>query len=673
MPRKIEVILPLAIRDTYTYFVPEDMPCPPVGFRVAVPLGKKEAVGIVLRHCREDESLAIAEDKLRPITAALDLTPIVTAEQLQLWQWVSEYYMCPIGDVLAAALPAKALDRQYSLAGKHRVKLMHFPDEIKEKCILNNQQSRAKSEIQQSWQKCMTVLLHGVTSSGKTEVYIHLIEDILRKGKQVLYLVPEIALTTQLTDRLQQVFGNKLLIYHSRVTDGQRMETYRQLLQDDCTSGKVIIGARSAVFLPFRNLGLIIMDEEHEPSYKQQEPNPRYHTRSVAMMIAKTAHAKVLLGTATPSVETQYNAETGKYGLVHMKERFQGLQLPKITLIDLQRQYHRKEMYNHFSDPLVTRIREELEKGKQIILFQNRRGYAPYIQCTQCGRVPKCPQCDVALSYHKNIRHTGLHCHYCGVEIPAETICPECGGEMKWHGFGTERIEDEVQELFPSARIARMDLDSTRKKDAYQQIIQRFSAHEVDILIGTQMVTKGLHFDDVSLVAVLNADSLLYQPSFRSYERTYQMLEQVAGRAGRKGEQGEVIIQTFDPTHPVFGYVCHHDGDSLYQWQKAERQQFCYPPFYHLIHLTLRHRDEQRLSAAASLVQERLRMVFGARCSAVITPGISRIQNLFLRCIQLRIEPTASLQQAKRMLLSNTEEVLAPFKNIQTLWDVDPM
>jgi len=649
------------------------MPCPPVGFRVAVPLGKKEAVGIVLRHCREDEPLAVAEDKLRPITAALDTTPIVTAEQLQLWQWVSEYYMCPIGDVLAAALPAKALDRQYSLAGKHRVKLMHFSDETKEKCTLNAQQSRAKEEIQQSWQKSMTVLLHGVTSSGKTEVYIHLIEDILREGKQVLYLVPEIALTTQLTDRLQQVFGNKLLIYHSRVTDGQRMETYRQLLQDDCTSGKVIIGARSAVFLPFRNLGLIIMDEEHEPSYKQQEPNPRYHTRSVAMMIAKTAHAKVLLGTATPSVETQYNAETGKYGLVHMRERFQGLQLPNITLIDLQRQYHRKEMYNHFSDPLVTRIREELEKGKQIILFQNRRGYAPYIQCTKCGRVPKCPQCDVALSYHKNIRHTGLHCHYCGAEIPAETICPECGGEMKWHGFGTERIEDEVQELFPAARIARMDLDSTRKKDAYQQIIQQFSAHEVDILIGTQMVTKGLHFDDVSLVAVLNADSLLNQPSFRSYERTYQMLEQVAGRAGRKGEQGEVIIQTFDPTHPVFGYVCRHDGDSLYQWQKAERQQFCYPPFYHLIHLTLRHRDEQRLSAAAALVQERLKMVFGTRCSAVITPGISRIQNLFLRCIQLRIEPTASLQQAKRMLQANTEEVLAPFKNIQTLWDVDPM
>ena len=638
-----------------------------------MPLGKKEAVGIVLRHCRENETLSIEEDKLRPIISALDETPIVTIAQLQLWQWISEYYMCPIGDVLAAALPAKALDRQYSLNAKHKVKLAQFADETKEKSILNDQQSRAKKEIQQAWQKNMTVLLNGVTSSGKTEVYIHLIENILSEGKQVLYLVPEIALTTQLTDRLQQVFGNKLLIYHSRVTDAQRMETYRQLLQDDGTLGKVIIGARSAVFLPFRNLGLIIMDEEHEPSYKQQEPNPHYHARSVALMIAKTSHAKVLLGTATPSIETQYNAETGKYGLVQMKQRFQGLQLPKITLIDLQRQYHRKEMYHHFSDPLVERIRQELEKGKQIILFQNRRGYAPYIQCTQCGRVPKCPQCDVAFSYHKNIRYTALQCHYCGTEIPAETICPECGGEMKWHGFGTERIEDEVQELFPSARIARMDLDSTRKKDAYQQLIQQFSAHQVDILIGTQMVTKGLHFDDVSLVAVLNADSLLNQPSFRSYERTYQMLEQVAGRAGRKGEQGEVIIQTFDPNHPVFGYVCHHNGDALYQWQKEERKQFCYPPFYHLIHLTLRHRDEQRLSAAATLLQQRLKMVFGERCSAVITPGISRIQNLFLRCIQVRIEPTASLQQAKQMLQTNTDEILAPFKTIQTLWDVDPM
>ena len=672
MPRRIEVILPLAISDTYTYFVPDDIPCPAVGVRVAVPLGKKEAVGIVLRHCRENETLSIEEDKLRPIISALDETPIVTIAQLQLWQWISEYYMCPIGDVLAAALPAKALDRQYSLNAKHNVKLAQFADETKEKSILNDQQSRAKKEIQQAWQKNMTVLLHGVTSSGKTEVYIHLIENILGEGKQVLYLVPEIALTTQLTDRLQQVFGNKLLIYHSRVTDAQRMETYRQLLQDDGTLGKVIIGARSAVFLPFRNLGLIIMDEEHEPSYKQQEPNPHYHARSVALMIAKTAHAKVLLGTATPSIETQYNAETGKYGLVQMKQRFQGLQLPKITLIDLQRQYHRKEMYHHFSDPLVERIRQELEKGKQIILFQNRRGYAPYIQCTQCGRVPKCPQCDVAFSYHKNIRYTALQCHYCGTEIPAETICPECGGEMKWHGFGTERIEDEVQELFPSARIARMDLDSTRKKDAYQQIIQQFSAHQVDILIGTQMVTKGLHFDDVSLVAVLNTDSLLNQPSFRSYERTYQMLEQVAGRAGRKGEQGEVIIQTFDPNHPVFGYVCHHNGDALYQWQKEERKQFCYPPFYHLIHLTLRHRDEQRLSAAATLLQQRLKMVFGERCSAVITPGISRIQNLFLRCIQVRIEPTASLQQAKQMLQTNTNEILAPFKTIQTIWDVDP-
>lgn len=672
--KKIEVILPLAIRSTYTYSVPDEMKCPHVGMRVLVPLVKKEWVGIVYSCLPDDACSDIADEKIRPIIAVLDASPIVTQSQLSLWQWISEYYMCPIGDVLAAALPAKALDRQYALEGKHRVKLPEWEHDVEDMHRLDAQQQQALQAIRYQWNSKMTVLLYGVTSSGKTEVYMHLIAEQLRQGKQVLYLVPEIALTAQLTNRLQRVFGNRLWVYHSRVTDAQRMETYRRILTDSsATEGRVIVGARSAVFLPFRSLGLIILDEEHESSYKQQEPAPHYHARSAALILARQLGAKVLLGTATPSVETRYNAEQQKYGIARMTERFAGLLLPKITMVDLQRQYHRKEMYGHFSDPLVARMREELTAGKQIILFQNRRGYAPYVQCTQCGRVPKCPQCDVSLTLHKTIRYTGLSCHYCGTELPVETICSACGGEMKWHGFGTERLEDEVAELFPQARICRMDLDTTRKKDAYDEIIRRFSAHETDILIGTQMVTKGLHFDDVSLVAVLNADHLLNAPSYRSYERAFQMLEQVAGRAGRKGKQGEVMIQTFDPQHPVFQFLQKHDVEGFYWSQVSERQLFHYPPFSRLITLTLRHRDETKVHAAATDLQIRLRQVFADRCSAVIQPTISRVQNFFIRQLQLRIEPTASMHEAKKLLLLHTEQILSQHKGVQPLWDVDPM
>lgn len=657
--------------------------------RVLVPLGKKEAVGIIFRICGDDEILDIAPEKLRPVIAFLDSTPLVTTDQLALWQWISQYYLCPIGDVLAAALPSKALDRQYLLEGKHRVRLPQYLSELTPKHPLTSQQQRAIGEIHLQWEKNMTILLEGVTSSGKTEVYIHLIEEQLQAGRQVLYMVPEIALTAQLTDRLQRVFGNRLLVYHSRVTDAQRMETYRQLLMisSDTSSqedgvpssssmvgkrGLVIIGARSAVFLPLKNLGLIILDEEHESSYKQQDPAPRYHARSVAMIMAQRAHAKVLLGTATPSMETRYNAEQGKYGWVRMTERFHGLSLPRITMIDLQRQYHRKEMYGHFSDPLVARVREELQKGKQIILFQNRRGYAPYIQCTACGQVPKCPQCDVALTLHKTLRYSGLQCHYCGSQYSIVSVCQECGGEMKWHGFGTERLEDEAASLFPGARVERMDFDSTRKKDAYHDIIQRFSNHEVDILIGTQMVTKGLDFNDVSLVAVLNADHLLNTPSFRSYERAYQMLEQVAGRAGRKGDQGEVMIQTFDPNHLVFEFLKKHDGDGFYRQQIKEREQFRYPPFYRLIGLILRHRDEQKVEEAATALHQRLTQVFGDRCSAVITPSVARVQNLCYRQLQVRIETSASVRDAKRLLMQHTKEILSSYRTVTLLWDVDP-
>lgn len=680
-----DVILPLAIQDTYTYRVPAEWVCEDgvprfggsvieAGMRVVVPLGRKEAAGIVLR-IHTDLSPSLKADKVRDVIAVLDAAPAVTEGQLRLWQWMSGYYLCPIGDVLAAALPKKILDRQFSFDAplRHSCRPAPTGDGGHSPFTLTEQQERCADEIRRQWQDRQVVLLHGVTSSGKTEVYIHLIEKQLQQGRQVLYLVPEIALTAQLTDRLERVFGGRMSVYHSRVSDTKRAEAYKQVLSR--STGRLVVGARSAVFLPFRDLGLVIVDEEHEASYKQQDPAPRYHARSVAIMLATRTGARVLLGTATPAIETQYNAETGKYGISRMTERFRGLQMPRITLIDLNRQYHRKEMYGHLSDPLADRIREELGKGKQVILFQNRRGYAPYMQCTQCGNVPKCPNCDVALTVHRNIRGSYMQCHYCGSETGVMQVCGECGGEMRVRGFGTERLEDEVAQLFPDARVARMDLDSTRKKDAYQTIIRSFSEHEVDILIGTQIVTKGLHFDDVSLVAVLQADSLFNQPTFRSYERAFQMLEQVAGRAGRKGQQGEVIIQTFDPKHPIFGYLDRHDTDGFYRWQIQEREQFRFPPFVRLITLTLKHRDEQRVEQAAADLHGRLKQAFGSRCSAVMLPSVTRLQSLHLRQLQLRIERNASVSKGKQLLGQILREAASdtPCKGVIIQPDIDPM
>ena len=518
------------------------------------------------------------------------------------------------------------------------------------------------------------VLLHGVTSSGKTDIYIHLIQAQLEAGKNVLYLVPEIALTTQLTSRLQRIFGDKLTVYHSRLTDAEREECYTKISnhQSQITNNFVVLGPRSAVFLPIPNLGLIIVDEEHDPSYKQAEPNPRYHARAAAIVLAKEHKAKVLLGTATPSVESYYLAQKGTYGLVTLTERFGGVELPDITLIDLRRKYERKEMEGHFSDPLIARIRECLVDHKQVILFQNRRGYAPQIQCINCGQPPRCIQCDVPMTLH--MRAHELRCHYCGYHAPVPAVCPVCGGEYKTIGFGTERIEDEIQTLFPEARVMRMDLDTTRNKSAYQDIINAFANHECDILVGTQMVTKGLHFDDVRLVAVLNADPLFNQPDFRAYERAYQMLEQVAGRAGRKGTKGEVLIQTFDTTNKVLEMVQAHDYNALYAHQIAERQLFNYPPFYRVIRLQLRDHNGVRVHQVATQLQTCLSRVFGPRVSGVIIPSVERVQAYTIRELTLRIENTASIAEAKRRLKECMEQVFSipSNKNTKLIIDVDP-
>ena len=746
-----DIILPLAIADVYTYRTPSiplqggrDV----IGCRVLVPLGKKSIIGIIYR---KHEGELPASVKVRDVLQIVDETPIVTAEQLKLWEWLSSYYMCTLGEVMAAALPSEIIDDNYSaattqyiqlspaylakeaqeqllgelkrakkqeqlvrdflrLAQNYQVerrilleqsgvsgailrtlidkgifleeerpisRLRQYTGETQQPHFLDSQQSRAIAEIRESWQEKNVTLLHGVTSSGKTEVYIHLIEEVLQQGKQVLYLVPEIALTTQLTDRLQAVFGDKLVVYHSKFSNAERVEIYNNIRtknQEPRTkTGKVILGARSAIFLPFSDLGLIIVDEEHEPSYKQQDSAPRYHARSAAIMMAQWYGAKVLLGTATPSIESYHNALNGKYGLVEMTERFQGLQLPQITLIDLQRQYHRKEMYGHFADPLVDRIREELAKGKQVILFQNRRGYAPFLQCPSCGEVPKCPNCDVSMTYHKANR--SLVCHCCGHSTSAPTLCPKCKIEYRTQGFGTERLEEEIQGLFPEALVLRMDLDSTRKKDAYQTIIDRFAKHEVDILIGTQMVTKGLHFNDVSLVAVLQADSILNQPDFRSYEHAFQMLEQVSGRAGRTGSQGEVMIQTFDPKNSLYQHLIQHDYQGLYAEQIAERKAFGFPPFHRMIMLTLKHRDMGRLEAASGLLQQRLHQAFGSRVSGVIVPSVARTQNMYVRQIRLTIEANANITRAKEMVREQSRWVQqqTQCKGVVILPDVDPM
>ena len=540
----------------------------------------KEVRGIVLREHTEaiDPSLA---SKIKPILSVSETAPMVTAEQLALWQWMSTYYMCTLGEVMSAALPSGLDKRLMDPPKRRRTHIAPYTGTIEPMHPLTEVQAKKVDEIESFWaQGKDIVLLHGVTSSGKTDMYIHLIEKQLAAGKNVLYLVPEIALTTQLTSRLQRIFGDKLLVYHSRFTDAEREARYNQIsnFQSSISNNFVILGARSAIFLPIPDIGLVIVDEEHEPSYKQAEPNPRYHARASTIMLAQLHKAKVLLGTATPSIESYYLAQKGVYGLVSLTERYGGVELPDIRLIDLRQQYDRKEMYGHFSDPLIERIRQCLADHKQVILFQNRRGYAPQIQCVQCGQPPRCVQCDVPMTLH--MREHELRCHYCGYHAPVPAVCPQCGGELKAIGFGTERIEDEIQTLFPEARVLRMDLDTTRNRSAYQDIINAFANHECDILVGTQMITKGLHFDDVRLVAVLNADPLFNQPDFRAYERAYQMLEQVAGRAGRKGTKGEVIIQTFDPKNVVLSFVQAHDYEALYNHQIAERQLFNYPPFY---------------------------------------------------------------------------------------------
>ena len=748
-----DLILPVPLQGLFTYAIPEGMSVR-VGMRVLVTFGRsKTYLGIVAKvHDVKPEGYQV-----KPIAQVMDEEPIVTERQLQLWQWISDYYLSPIGDVYKAALPSglKAeegykpktetyirLTAQYcNVTALHialnvlarapkqleaftaYLELSHWdemedgvkPVEVTREELLNASHASAEtlkqlekrqmletyevevgrlnhsgeyrpeliqllSEAQQtaynailmSMMKHRVTLLHGVTSSGKTEIYIHLIKRALERKEQVLYLLPEIALTVQMMQRLQRVFGNRLGIYHSKYSDAERVEIWQKQLSKNPYD--VILGARSAVLLPFRHLGLVIVDEEHETSYKQQDPAPRYHARSAAIMLAQQQDAKVVLGTATPSMESYHNAQTGKYGLVELTERYKGIELPEIQVVDIADLQHRKMMAGPFSPLLLTKVREALGRGEQAILFQNRRGFAPMIECRQCGWVPRCQHCDVSLTLHRQLNQ--LTCHYCGYTYRVPTECPCCGStDLRTKGYGTEKIEEQVREVFPEARVARMDLDTTRTRNAYERIITDFSAGRTNILIGTQMISKGLDFDKVSVVGILNADTMLNYPDFRAYEHAFMMMAQVSGRAGRKGRRGLVILQTKQKDLPVIQQVVRNDYTSLYKSLAAERQAFHYPPYYHLVYVFMKHSHDDVVNTAGIEMGSRLRQWFGGRVLGPDKPSVAKVKSQNIRKLVLKLENGIDMKRVREYLLLAQSQMLADkrYASLQIYYDADPL
>ena len=672
----IDVILPLPLKATFTYAVNEEMEAKVKrGCRVLVPLGKKKHYTGIVDRVHHDTPDGY---EVKFAFALLEEQPAVLPQQLKLWEWIADYYMCAVGEVYNAAVPAKLkLKAEPKVKRKVRRSVLSNVDDD---CLvtglkpLNDNQQRAFDEIKTCFENQPVCLLYGVTSSGKTEIYTHLIEETIRQGKQVLYLLPEIALTTQITERLKRVFGSCIGIYHSKFSDAERVEIWNKQLSDD--PYLIILGVRSSVFLPYQHLGLVIVDEEHESSYKQQEPAPRYHARNTALMLASLFGAKTLLGTATPSVESWYNAtEGGKYGLVVLKERYQEIQLPEILPVDIKELHRKKMMHGHFSPLLVEKMGEALARHEQIILFQNRRGFAPMIECHDCGWVPKCVHCDVSLTYHKYTEQ--LVCHYCGYTVPVPQICPDCGSQnLHDRGFGTEKVEDEIKAIFPTARVVRMDLDTTRSKTAYEKMIRDFEKRKTDILIGTQMVSKGLDFDHVHLVGILNADTMLNYPDFRAYERAYQLMAQVAGRAGRKGERGLVVLQTGHVDYPIVKHVIDNDFESMARAQLSERKVCHFPPFYRLVYIYIKHRDRLVADNMTAQFTAQLLKVFGPdRVNGPMQPVVARMHSLHIGMIMLKIESNASMAQARKLLLQVQQQMNSnpQFKSLQVYYDVDPV
>lgn len=536
---------------------------------------------------------------------------------------------------------------------------------------LNEYQEQALKEIKASFEEKDVTLLHGVTSSGKTEVYTKLIQDVLDSGKQVLFLLPEIALTTQIITRLQNYFGNQISVFHSKYSMNERVEVWNNVL-DNKPKAQILLGARSSLFLPFSNLGLIVVDEEHETSYKQFEPSPRYNARDAAIVLSHMHHAKILLGSATPSLESYFNAQENKYGFVELTRRFGDVQMPAIELVDIKEKQRKREMNGHFSDVLLKQIQEALDDKEQVILFQNRRGFSPIVECKTCGTSPQCPNCDVSLTYHK-FKHE-LRCHYCNYQRAMPNSCGACGSnQLDTKGFGTEQIELELKELFPKHNIGRMDLDTTRGKYGYQKIIGAFEARDIDILVGTQMLSKGLDFDNVSLVGILNADMMLNFPDFRAHERAYQLMVQVSGRAGRSKKQGKVMIQTYNPYHQILQQVSTTDYTAMYKEQLQDRWQYHYPPYYRLIKFTLKHKDYQKVDAGIIWLAKALTNVFGEHVLGPSAPAVSRIRNQYIKNVMVKIPPKQSLGKTKQQIekIKETFQAVADFRPIRFITDVD--
>lgn len=670
MARFADVILPVPLQGLFTYSLPATFQeRAQAGSRVVVPFGnKKTQTGLIARlHNQKPEGIEVKE-----ILELVDDKPVVLTHQLNLWQWMADYYLCSIGEVFKAALPGKMKRRPTPSHKRGATSDLIVADLTQPLPSLSPAQSTTLSTIHTQWQQHPVCLLHGVTSSGKTEIYIHLIEEAIQRGEQVLYLLPEIVLTSQLTDRLQAVFGDRLGVYHSKFTDVQRANVWLRQLSD--TPYDIIVGVRSSVFLPFKKLGLVIVDEEHEVNFKQQDPAPRYNARNVAILMATRFKARVLLGTATPSFESYYNVRLNKYGLAPLSERYGQVQLPEVEIVDMKELRRKRLVQGPFSPQLLEKMRQALDAHEQIILFQNRRGYAPHIECHVCGWVPRCPHCDVSLTMHA--RTGRMACHYCGfaTEIPAR--CPNCENpELRQHGFGTERIEEDIHNIFPLARVARMDLDTTRTRANYEQILHDFAAGETDILVGTQMVTKGLDFEHVSVVGILSADTMLNQPDFRAYERAFQMMSQVAGRAGRRQRQGYVLLQTAEAALPLIRQVVTGDYFAMYQEQMAERRQFAYPPFFRLIFIYMKHRRTNDVNHLAMELVRRLKEVFGQRVLGPDEPPVARVQSLYIRRAMLKLEPTLPLGKVREVLLQTKTELLATktFSSAQIYFDVDPL
>lgn len=819
----VDVILPLALPQTYTYRVPYEWnEALVIGQRVIVQFGKgRKQYSAIVSNIHENPPKSY---EAKYLEAILDDRPIIHPVQLEFWQWISEYYISNIGEVMTAALPgglrlasetrillhpeykntiellkddeylivealevrnvlnlkeiAEILDIKFvqpkvkalienrlvmveeEIKYRYKAKLVdylrlsksaqkedrlqqifdelekaprqlealmsfiqlsqHFssnPKEVKrlslQKAInassslinelirkdilelyqkeasrlnvkdisasiqqLTQPQQKAYEGILQHFKANKVALLHGITSSGKTEVYFHLIRDALKENKQVLYLLPEIALTSQMVQRLQAIFGEKVGVYHSRFNENERVELWNQVFNfkpNEEQRFQIILGARSALFLPFSHLGLIIVDEEHENTFKQYDPAPRYQARDAALVLANMQKANVVLGSATPSVESYYNAEEGKYGMVELNKRYGDIQVPEIQVVDMKEAQRKKRVKSHFSEELLEAMEQCLAEKKQVILFRNRRGYAPFMICETCGNSPQCKNCDVSLTYHKFKKE--LNCHYCGYHIALPKTCPSCGDtNMRIKGFGTEKIEEELSIYLEKAKVKRMDLDTTRAKKAYHQIITAFEDREIDILVGTQMVAKGLDFENVGLVGILNADNMLHFPDFRAFERSFQLMTQVAGRAGRKGERGKVLIQAYHSDHQVIQQVINNDYRSMYTNELIERKNFQYPPFHRLIKITLRHRDRKSVHDAAQHMASSLKHVFGTRILGPEEPHIARIRNYYLQNILIKLEKKASLKKSKALLQEKLKDFSAndQYKSIRLGIDVDP-